>query len=242
MSAFPQFDRGKSEHGLKRAWPALLVFLFVLCFSVVQAEEALLTRAFVVKFKKVDEVASLVNPLLSQKGAVTLQPSLHTVIVQDYETNLRQIEMTIAGFDVPPLSAEISVKLIRATKGQAQQPISDEIKSMAKIGDVLRFTDYSLLDTGTIRFQEGESSQLVLADIYQVSFLADVIQGSDGVIRLKSFQLRKHKKETKGRGAWVPVLSLTLNLRDGETLVLGASRFEASDQALLIILSGKVKR
>ncbi len=204
---------------------SVLLLFAVLSFSVLQAEEALLTKAFVVKFKKVDEVASLVNPLLSEKGAVTLQPSLHTVIVQDKETNLRQIEMAIAGFDVPPLSAEISIKLIRATKGSAQQPISDEIKSMAKIGDVLKFNEYSLLDTGTVQCQEGEISQLTLADSYQISFVPDVIQGGDGAIRLKSFQLRKHKKETKGHGPWVPVLSLTLNLRNGETLVLGASRF-----------------
>jgi hypothetical protein len=34
---------------------------------------------------------------------------------------------------------------------------------------------------------------------------------------------------------------LTLNLRNAETLVLGASRFEESDQALMVILLAKVK-
>jgi hypothetical protein len=241
----PPFEPARNSRAGTEARPPillLLTLLLVLSFSLLQAEEALLTKAFVVKFKKVDEVASLVNPLLSERGAVTLQPSLHTAIVQDREMNLRQIEMAIAAFDVPPLSAEISIKLIRATKGQAHPPISDEIKSMAKIGDVLKFNEYSLLDTGTIQCQEGEASQLTLADSYQISFLPDVIQGGDGVIRLKSFQLRKHKKETRGHGAWIPVLSLTLNLRNGETLVLGASRFEESDQALLIVLSGKVKQ
>ena len=81
--------------------------------------------------------------------------------------------------------------------------------------------------------------QLILN--YQLSFVTDVIQEGKGIIRLKNFQLKKRKKEVKGSDVFVPLISLTLNLRNAETLVLGASRFEESDQALMVILLAKVK-
>ena len=206
------------------------------------AEEAVLTKAFTVKFKKVDEATTLINGLLSDKGAVTLQPSLRTIVVQDYEKNLRQIEMAIAAFDTPPPSVELSVKLVRAAKNPQAAPVSEEIRNMAKFSEVLKFNDYSLLDSGVIECQEGQNSVLTLARDYQLTFLPDVIQEGNGIIRLQNFQLSRRKAQGKGKATFTPLISVTLNLRNAETLVLGATRFEDSDQALLVILLGKVKK
>jgi Bacterial type II/III secretion system short domain len=216
---------------------------FILAFAVfANAQDPLLTKAFTVKFKKVDEVASVINGLLSDKGAVTLQPKLQTLVVQDYEKNLRQIEMAIAAFDVPPPAAEISVKLVRATKNADPSPISEEIKNMARVGDVLKFNQYALLDSGIIECEEGENSSLSLAQEYQISFVPDIIQEGSNIIRLKNFQLKKKKKDSNGKETFLPLITVTVNLRNAETLVLGASRFEESDQALLIMILGKVKK
>jgi hypothetical protein len=222
----------------------LACFLIVLLLAapVFGAEDAVLTKAFTVKFKKVDEVTTLINGLLSEKGAVTLQPSLRTIVVQDYEKNLRQVEMAIAAFDTPPPSVELSVKLVRAAKNPQPSPVSEEIRNMAKFSEVLKFNDYSLLDSGVIECQEGQNSVLTLARDYQLTFLPDVIQEGNGIIRLQNFQLSRRKAEGKGKATFTPLLSVTLNLRNAETLVLGATRFEDSDQALLVILLGKVKK
>ncbi len=218
------------------------LLIFFLALSIAYAQESLLTKAFTIKFRKVDEVASLINGLLSEKGAVTLQPKLQTLVVQDYEKNLRQIEMAIAAFDVPPPAAEISVKLVLATKNADPSPISDEIKNMARVGDVLKFNQYSLLDSGIIECEEGENSVLSLAREYQISFVPDIIQEGSNIIRLKNFQLKKRKKEGNNKETFQPLITVTVNLRNAETLVLGASRLEESDQALLVMLLGKVKK
>jgi hypothetical protein len=229
------------ENGRSMLRPYVALIMMLLVTSVF-AEDSVLTKAFVIKFRKVDEVASIVNTLLSDKGAVTMQPRLQTIVVQDYEKNLRQIEMAITAFDVPPPAVEISVKLVRASKNQEVAGISDEIKNMAKLGEVLKYNQYSLLDSGLIESQEGENTVLSLAKDYQLSFLADVIEEGNGIIRLKNFQLKKRKKDSDGKEVFVSLISLTLNLRNAETLVLGASRFEESNQALMVILNGKVKK
>jgi type II secretory pathway component GspD/PulD (secretin) len=219
----------------------LLLLLFASCTISVFADEQVLTKAFTVKFKEVGEVASLVNSLLSDKGAVTIQPKLHTLVVQDFESNLREIEMAIAAFDTPPPTVEISLKLVRASKNTQVTPVSEEIKQMAKLGEVLKFNQYVLLDSSLIQSEEGQPSVVSLAKDYQLSFITDVVQEGKGVIRLKNFQLKKRKKEINGKESFIPLISLTLNLRNAETLVLGASRFEESDQALMVILLAKVK-
>ena len=220
--------------------PILIFFFAFMIAGMAIADEQLLTKAFTVKFKKMDEVASIVNELLSDKGAVTMQPKLHTLIVQDYEKNLRQIETAIAAYDTAPPSVEITVKLIRASKTSEAGAVSDEIKNMAKIGEVLNFNQYDLLDSGLIQSEEGHDSVLALAGEYQLSFNPDVIQEGKGIIRLKNLQLKKRKKEN-GKEVFTPLISVTVNLRNNETLVLGASRFEESAHALLIVLRGTLK-
>ena len=210
--------------------------------TAVFAEDAIITKAFPVKFRKVEDAASLVNGLLSEKGAVTMQPHIKTLVVQDYEKNLRQVEMALSEFDSPPPSIELSVKLVLARKTENAPPVSQEIKDIGKLGEVLRFNNYTLLDNGIITSEEGRSATLNLAKEYQISFTTDVVQEGNGIIRLKNFQLKKKRKGRAKSEVMVPLLSVTLNLKNAETLVLGASQFEESNHALLIILLGKVKK
>ena len=221
---------------------ACALFLLFFCVEILHADEPIITKAFSIKFRKVQEAASLVNGLLSEKGAVTIQPHIKTIVVQDHERNLRQVEMALIEFDVPPPSVELSVKLVLARKTEESQAVSQEIKDIGKVGEVLRFNNYTLLDNGIITTEEGRPAVLNLAKEYQVSFLADVIQEGNGIIRLKNFQLKKKRKGRAKGEAMVPLLSVTLNLRNSETLVLGASQFEESNHALLVILLGKVKK
>jgi type II secretory pathway component GspD/PulD (secretin) len=212
------------------------------CVASSYADEVLVTKAFSVKFKELDQVASIVNNLLSDRGAVTMQPKLRTLIVQDLDRNMRRIESAIAAFDQPPPSVEIAVKLVRAEKAAEANPVSDEIKTMAKVGEVLKFNRYSLLGSSVIQSQEGHDAVISLADEYQLSFVTDVIQEGNGIIRLKNLQLKKRKKDSQGKDIFTALMTITLNLRNAETLVLGATRFEDSSQALLLVLRGTVKR
>ena len=220
----------------------VLTAVIVLIAALGSTEESIITKAFAVKFRKVEDAATLVNSLLSEKGAVTMQPHIKTLVVQDYEKNLRQVEMALAEFDSPPPSIELSVKLVLARKTENAPPVSQEIKDIGKLGEVLRFNNYTLLDNGIITSEEGRPAILNLAKEYQISFTTDVVQEGNGIIRLKNFQLKKRPKGRARSGGMISLLSVTLNLKNAETLVLGASQFEESNHALLIVLLGKVKK
>ena len=224
---------------MKKNSSILLIFLLLVSFQL-SAEETLLTRAFTIKFRKIEDATITVNRLLSDRGAVTIQPHIKTIVVQDYEANLKKIEAALASYDTPAPSVDYSIKLVLAKKVSGNVPPSQE--DIGKIGQILRFNQYSLLDGGNVSSQEGRSSAMNFADTYQLTFMTDSIQEDRGIIRLKNFELRKIKKGRGGKEPTAPLLSMTLNLKDAEQLVLGASRFEDSDQALLIILVGKVKK
>jgi type II secretory pathway component GspD/PulD (secretin) len=218
---------------------ALLLFLFLLPFQLF-AEETILTRAFTIKFRKVEDAAMIVNRLLSEHGAVTIQPHIKTIVVQDYEANLKKIEGSLASYDTPAPSIDLSIKLVLAKKVDgAVQPEQEDI---GNVGKILRYNQYSVLDHGSVSSQEGRSSAVNLGEQYQLTFVTDSIQQDSGIIRLKNFELRKIRKGKGGKDPAPPLLSMTLNLRNAEQLVLGASRFEDSDQALLVILVGTVKK
>jgi hypothetical protein len=219
-----------------------LILLALLVQIPIFAEEALLSRAFTIKYRKLEDAAMIANRLLSDRGAVTIQPHIKTIVIQDHESNLKKIEAVLSTFDTPPPSVDFSIQLILARKSDSAPPAEKEMKDIGNVGEVLRFNHYSLLDERTVTSAEGRSAGMNLAGEYQLSFLTDSIHEENGIIRLKNFELRKIKKGKGGKEKAAPLLSMTLNLRNAERLVLGASRYEDSDQALLIILVGRVKK
>jgi hypothetical protein len=138
-------------------------------------------------------------------------------------------------------SVEFSIKLMVATKSD-QSPVSKQIKYIGNTGDSARFYNYALLDDGMVTSIEGRPAGLYLAREYQVRFLTDTIQEKEGIIRLKNFELRKIRRGKGGKDPVTPLISANLNLRNAETAILGASKVDESDQTILIILLGKVKK
>jgi len=137
-------------------------------------------------------------------------------------------------------AAEVSIQLMMATK--SDQTVAKQIKYIGNTGDATRFYNYGLVGDGVITSTEGNRTGLYLGREYQVRFVTDTIQQKDGIIRLKNFELRKVRKGRGGKDSAAPLISTTLDLRNSETVVLGASKIDEEDQALLVILIGKVKK
>ena len=80
------------------------------------------TQLFTVRFKDVNDVYLLIEPLLSAKGSVSMQPRLKTLAVTDDEDTLRRVEEMIRSYDLPPKNVEVALQLILAsTKGQPEK-------------------------------------------------------------------------------------------------------------------------
>src|SRR5512145_314946 len=70
--------------------------------------EALPTQLFTVRFKDVNDVYLLIEPLVSAKGSVQMQPRLKTLTVTDDEATLQKIGELIRGYDLPPKNVAVA--------------------------------------------------------------------------------------------------------------------------------------
>src|SRR5262249_21643852 len=77
-------------------------------------QPAVVLRVFTLKYKRPEEAALLVRPLLTESGSVILQPKLNTLTVRDSAAAVERTAQAIASWDVPPRAVEIAVTLLRA--------------------------------------------------------------------------------------------------------------------------------
>lgn len=213
---------------------ALLAF-FLGALGVGYGEDASV-RVFVLKHKRVEEAALLIRPQLSDSASVTLTQRLNAMTVTDREENLKRIARVIADFDVPPRGFTFAVKLIRARADVPAGSMDREIGGIgARLKTMFQFKDYTLIDSATVQGTEGHPVTWKLGDEYVVAF-SIAPAGAGDELMLSPFALSRLKKNEQGRIVTVPLYRTAIPVTLNQTLVLGASRDEASKTALILIL------
>jgi hypothetical protein len=193
-------------------------------------------KVFALKYKRVEEAALLIRGNLSPSASVTLAPRLNAMTVTDREENLRTIEKILANFDRPPRGFTVAVKLVRARADAPAGSISKEIGGLGTLlASYFHFNDYALIDSAVLRSIEGQEASCRLGDDYQISFTIGR-SGFGDVLILSPFVLSKMRKDGQGRPAPVQLYRTAMPVEVNQTLVVGASRDEASKTALIVIL------
>ena len=204
-------------------------------------------RLFHIKFKDPGDAALLVSPHLSENGAVTTQPKLRILTVQDTPAVLDRIQDLLASFDVPPRSVEFTVTLILASlaeeaSAEGKPPISRVVRGIAEaLPDITRWTNYKTLDSVKIEGSEGSKTSRDLADSYKVEFTLESVSESRGIIRLNPFSLLKGETDAGGTLVYRPVYTTTVNLKNEKLLTIGATKSETSPRALFLAMRARIE-
>lgn len=213
----------------------LIFAALVLLGGPLRAADDASVRVFVLKYKRVEEAALLVRPLLSEASSVTLTQKLNAMTVTDRPEKLDQIGKVLASFDVPPRGYTFAVKLIRARADVPAGSMAKEIGGLgAKLKSLFQFNDYALIDSAVLRGVEGGTLRYQLGPEYTLDFRVRSGGGND--LLLSPFTLLKLWKEPGGAAFLRPLYSTSVPITLNQTLVLGASRDEASKSALILIL------
>lgn len=214
---------------------AALVAFALVALPLSAAEEPSV-RLFVLKNKRVEEAALLIRPQLSDMASVTLTARLNAMTITDREENLRKVAKIIAEFDVPPRGFSFAVKLVRARADVPAGSMAQEIGGLgAKLKSMFQFNDYTLIDSAVILGVEGKPVSYRLGDEYVLTFSIGPV-GSGDELLLSPIALSRLKKNEQGRTILVPLYRASVPMALNQTLVLGASRDEASKNALILIL------
>jgi len=221
----------------------LIIFSILMVMELYAYEEEVIqSKSYKIKFKTVEEVASVIEPLLSQRGTITLQPKNRIITVSDAAQNLSEIENMLISFDVPSPGVKMFFKLIYAEKKEKAEEMKNVPDYILKMRNIFQYTDYEVIDEFLIESIEGDEPSFRMGKDYRIKFKVAYISGKKGLIQLKNFSLDKIEKGIKKDVRYTNLLTTTINLKDRETVIIGATKLEESPKALFIALSGQLKR
>ncbi|HEY5610274.1 MAG TPA: secretin N-terminal domain-containing protein [Thermoanaerobaculia bacterium] len=193
-------------------------------------------RTFQFKHKDAEKAAAIIKTLVSADGSVSIHPSTNTLVVTDHAANLKQIAQTLGEFDSPPKGFKVELKLVAASRSPMPQRVPDDLREIsAKLGGVLRFNAFEKLGEVTASGKEGDPMLIELGPEYRANFKFGEYDPSSDSIRITEFDLGRIQGE-KDALQLQSLLKTSLNLKVGQTVVVGASRVPQSNRALMLVL------
>lgn len=198
------------------------------------------SRVIEVRFRALADAAVLVDQLLGPCGSYRVPKALGVIVVEDEPESLARIVSSLASWDVPPPTVEVSVSLVLATREPPPaEGIREDLQDVSEmLSQITRWTSYTRLGSALLRVVEGGTAQADLGDRYRVSFRIHAIDRDLGVVRLEPFDLLRlpHPSEAaSGVGsAQVLLANSVVNLFEGRQNVVGAGSRQP-ERALFVV-------
>lgn len=222
----------------------VVLFLTLAPAFIVAADDAptaqLSARSFQFRFRDAEKAAAIIKPLMSAQGSFSIQPSSNTLVITDRPDNLRSIVGMLEQFDRPPRSFRIELKLVAASRAPSAAKVPDDLKQIAgRLAGMLRFNSFEKMGDLVADGKEGDPVIIRLDSGYGADFRIGEFDPLSGTLRIHDFQLTRLQKSGKEESQIIPLLKTSLNLKVGQTVVLGASRQADSQRALMLVLVAK---
>ena len=202
------------------------------------AKPSLAQKVFHFQHKAADSAASMIKSLMSSSGSVAIQPTANTLVVTDFADNLRSISAAIEKFDTDAQRFHLELKLVAASRVTGTPPVTpDDLKEIAgKLSGVLRFNAFEKVGDLSIDGRESDpvTTELKSADskqVYRAEFKFGEYDPVSDSIRVNDFKLGRLQGQEI-----TSLLKTSLNLKVGQTVVLGAAKLPDSQKALMMII------
>jgi hypothetical protein len=205
--------------------------------QVLRGADDLVLHAYTLKNRQASDAISLVFPLLSQKGAVELQPATNTLVIRDTPVALARIIPVLRSYDHPSRPLSLDVILVRAQRSPVSGPPvlhSDLPEELTKrLRAMLPYDIYDLQSQTRLDSREGQAVTYVLGGEYEVKFRFGILTPDGQRVRLSDFQIvRKNDRKPDKT-----LIYTNLNLWIDQTTSFGLARTEASREALIVVLN-----
>ena len=125
------------------------VFVFVVSVATVAAAVETVSRVFTLRHSTVAEATDAVQPLLSEQGSLTLQPSRSRITVQDFPEVIDRVVRVIEELDRAPDQYRVHIELLQ---GGAEQPFgsANEVEATDRLRKMFNFPAYTSLGLSLI--------------------------------------------------------------------------------------------
>jgi len=224
---------------MKRLLMSVLAVLLVATSAFADAAAAdvgrnLTVRTFQLKHKQADRAAAVIRPLMSAEGSMNIQPTSNALVVTELPDNLKKIAAALAQFDAPAQTLQLNIRLVSAGRGTAEQahvdPVLSDVESKLSL---LRYNILESIGSAKVSGKEGEPG-LVELNGYRADFKFGEYDPASDSVQLGEFRLSRLSGDQLA-----PMLKTTLNLKLGQTVIIGATKDPNSSRALMIVVTAQ---
>jgi hypothetical protein len=204
----------------------------------VQQHEAdeLVLHAYTLRYQQAVEAIPLIQPLLSGRGTLELQPGGNTLVVRDTAAALARIVPVLRGFDHPAMPLRVEILIVKASRVTVSPSYtrSDLPEALTRrLRELLPYDIYEMQAQAQLASQEGQAVAYELGDDYVVSFRLGTLLAAQR-IKLANFEI---SRRAANRKSTAPLVHTNLNLCLDQTMSLGLARSEGSRDALIIVVT-----
>lgn len=201
-----------------------------------RAPDELLLHAFTLRYQQAIEAVPLIQPLLSPRGTLELQPGGNTLVIRDTAAALARIVPRLRLFDHPAQPIRVEILIVHASRAVVSPPVShsDLSESLTRrLRELLPYESYELQAQAQLGSQEGQAVAYEMGSEYMVSFRIGTLT-QERHIKLSNFELSR-RSPTRKSGE--PLVSTSFTMALDQTMSLGLARNEGSRDALIIVVT-----
>lgn len=203
------------------------------------------SRIFILRYMTVAEATTAVQPLLSDQGSLTLQPSRSRITVQDFPEVINRVVEVIDKLDRLPDRYRVRVELL---EGGAEQPFGavNEVEATDRLRKMFKFPSYRSLGSAVLEGNLGSDTQASLGTGYQISFVAQLpLHSADTPwgapdpgdrIQLRGLTLERLIRGANGEQLSQQYLRTNVLLSPNQKVYIGAGASEDSATGLVLIV------
>ena len=202
--------------------------------SRLEPSEELVLHAYTLEHQPAGEAIALIHPLLSQRGAVEIQPGGNTLVIRDTAQVVERLIRLLKDFDHSARLVRLTVQLVRAGLGVGSANGESRLPPalVRRLRELLRYDDYRLLATAELEIREGEEVTYELGDDFAVEFRMGTLL-ADRRVKLHGFRVARYLGSPNSKR----LIHTNLNLWLDKPMILGLARAESSDRALMVVLT-----
>lgn len=209
------------------------------------------------KYIRARQVHQLLSGYQSEYGQIRIEDGLNIITIQDTPEIVDKMLSVIKEIDVKPVDILFTVEMIvgsfkeegeevtvvgtkASDKGLESDPLMKEMQR------VMRFKTLNKIGSALLRVQDGKRSEQIIGG-----------SGMEFMLRLRPRHIReekgdafqvelelRHERVRKAGNMMqrenVSLIETALTLKSGEKTIVGVSKLDGGDKALVLVISGKI--
>jgi len=201
-----------------------------------------------IKYMNAHEAQNVLRQYISSKGKIQVIHSENRLVIEDIPEVMEKLHSILKEIDVRPVDLQFTIELILGSliSGEKNE-IQKELRSdpvIKELSSLLKYKSFKLLDSSIIKIQENKRSYQRMGGegkSFKLSLYPRYIKEEKNEILQVELRLAEHMGiNLEGKESTLTLIDTTLTLKSGERTVVGVSKLDGGDKALILIISGLV--